>query len=143
MHKQCLGYWTKRVGMSLLCSMIVCSMSQVANACSMDDDWHVMHGDGALVGLKLPSDPMPIGEPLAVEIKVCESDPLHAEQVRISAVMPAHKHGMNYRPVVREIDSNVFRGENFLLHMPGAWRILVELLHGSSARHFELDLTAR
>ena len=47
--------------------------------------------------------------------------------LRVDADMPAHRHGMNYRPTVRALGEGRYRAEGLLLHMPGRWRFSFEL----------------
>jgi hypothetical protein len=64
----------------------------------------------------------------AVDIATCSKS--HAPvptQVRVDAVMPEHKHGMNYRPTVTTVGDGRFRAEGLLLHMPGLWEIRFDL----------------
>jgi hypothetical protein len=48
-------------------------------------------------------------------------------QLRIDAVMPQHRHGMNYRPTVAALGDGRFRAEGLLLHMPGLWEFSFDL----------------
>jgi hypothetical protein len=50
--------------------------------------------------------------------------------------MPAHGHGMNYRPTMTEIEPGHFRVSGLMLHMPGKWRMTFDLLQGD--RHIRL-----
>ena len=69
-----------------------------------------------------------VGQPFAVRIAVCGADqqPV-AGSLRVDARMPAHKHGMNYNPVVSATAPGVFRADGLMLHMRGAWRFDFEL----------------
>jgi hypothetical protein len=69
-----------------------------------------------------------ISEFFAVDIAACSKSraPVPA-QVRVDAVMPEHKHGMNYRPTVTAMGDGRFRAEGLLLHMPGLWEIRFDL----------------
>lgn len=61
-----------------------------------------------------------IGEPFAVELLAC--DPA-AELLSVDAVMPAHRHGMNYIPRLVRTQPARWRAERMLFHMPGLWRL--------------------
>ncbi len=41
--------------------------------------------------------------------------------------MPAHRHGMNYKPTVISTLPGTYVAEGFLLHMPGDWRFKFRL----------------
>lgn len=75
--------------------------------------------------------PLVAGRHLALNIVVCPrggaSQPV---ALRVDADMPAHRHGMNYKPTVRpqgDAHEGRWRADGLLLHMPGRWRLLFEL----------------
>ena len=41
--------------------------------------------------------------------------------------MPKHRHGMNYRPVVKPLETGRFRVEGMMLHMAGRWELVFEV----------------
>jgi hypothetical protein len=47
--------------------------------------------------------------------------------LRVDADMPAHRHGMNYRPTLSLQPDGSFVAQGLLLHMPGRWRIRFEI----------------
>lgn len=72
--------------------------------------------------------PLVSGRHFSLDIVVCPQGgaalPL---ALRVDADMPAHRHGMNYRPSVRMLGDGRYRADGLLLHMPGRWRFLFEL----------------
>ena len=73
----------------------------------------------------LPS-PLTVGNPFSLRLYVCSP----SEAVRITTVsanMPAHGHGMNYRPTIRETTENTFISDGWLFHMPGVWEVNIRL----------------
>ena len=50
-----------------------------------------------------------------------------AELVRVDATMPAHRHGMNYRPSVHNEGAGRWRVEGLLWHMSGLWELQVHV----------------
>jgi hypothetical protein len=52
--------------------------------------------------------------------------------------MPAHRHGMNYRPTVAARGGGRYRAEGLLLHMPGAWEFRFDVR--TSAGHERITL---
>ncbi|MFO1326199.1 MAG: hypothetical protein U1F56_02485 [Rubrivivax sp.] len=83
-------------------------------------------------GVQLAFAPQParlaVGRHFTLDIVVCRaagSAPLPS--LRVDADMPAHRHGMNYRPTVQALGGDRFRAEGLLLHMPGRWRFSFEL----------------
>jgi|GEM_PF-966683 len=66
-----------------------------------------------------------VGTFFAVDVVVCTGT--HAAQpiaeVLVDAHMPAHGHGMNYRPQSVAIGPGRFRADGLMLHMPGRWEL--------------------
>ena len=57
-----------------------------------------------------------------------ETCPLSAAaELRVDAMMPAHRHGMNYRPTVTREGPGRWRADGLLLHMPGEWQFRFDL----------------
>ena len=72
--------------------------------------------------------PLQAGKPFALDIWLCSDAPAgHPTRVAVDAEMPAHKHGMNYRAVVKPAGAQRYRAEGLLFHMPGRWRFLFEV----------------
>lgn len=71
--------------------------------------------------------PIPLGEHFALEIVVCPRHGAAAPTApRADAWMPEHRHGMNYRPDMREAGAGRYRSEGWLFHMPGRWEFVFE-----------------
>lgn len=91
---------------------------------------HRLEADSAHHRLVFVPQPAPLasGRHFSLDIVVCPrggaSLPL---ALRVDADMPAHRHGMNYRPTVRALGDGRYRADGLLLHMPGRWRFLFEL----------------
>lgn len=83
-------------------------------------------------GLRLAFAPQPApwatGRHFALEIEACPraGEALPAA-LSVDADMPAHRHGMNYRPTVRATGPGRFRADGLMLHMPGRWRLMFEV----------------
>ena len=72
--------------------------------------------------------PLVSGRHFGLEIVVCPraGTPLPVA-LRVDADMPAHGHGMNYRPTVRALGEGRYRAEGLMLHMAGRWRLLFDV----------------
>ena len=67
-------------------------------------------------------------QPLRLELGICaRAAGIPVERVEVDARMPAHGHGMNYRPSVTQLTAGLFHAEGLLLHMPGAWELIIEV----------------
>lgn len=57
-----------------------------------------------------------------------ETCPLSAAaELRVDATMPAHRHGMNYKPTVTREGPGRWRADGLLLHMPGEWQFRFDI----------------
>lgn len=83
---------------------------------------HKVEGSDYVVAWRPEPSTLQVGEFFAIEMATCsKSRAAPPTQLRVDAVMPEHKHGMNYRPAVTSIGEGRFRAEGLLLHMPGLW----------------------
>jgi len=64
-------------------------------------------------------------------------------EVRVDARMPAHRHGMNYRPRVSVQPDGGFRAIGLLFHMTGQWEILIEASVAGRSERISLPLDIR
>jgi hypothetical protein len=80
--------------------------------------------------------PLQVGRHFALDIVVCAREgAAPAAALRVDADMPAHRHGMNYRPTVQPLAEGRWRADGLMLHMPGRWRISFDLdVAGGSER---------
>lgn len=74
---------------------------------------------------------IPLARHFALEVQLCERDGVsRARLLKADATMPAHRHGMNYRPVIKPLETGRFRVEGMMLHMAGHWELAFELNAG-------------
>ena len=80
------------------------------------------------LALRSAPSPLPLNRPFALDITLCAQNgtPV-SDPPRVDAWMPAHRHGMNYRPTVTTLGPGRFRAEGLLFHMPGRWEVIVEV----------------
>ena len=62
-----------------------------------------------------------------LEIAVCAKAGVEPESIRVDALMPEHRHGMNYAPRVQPLGPGRWRAEGLMFHMPGKWEFVFEL----------------
>ncbi len=54
--------------------------------------------------------PIPMARHFALEVQLCDKDEISSAQLsKADAGMPAHKHGMNYRPTITPLGKGRFR----------------------------------
>ena len=61
-----------------------------------------------------------VGRHFAIEVQLCPAD---AGLTRVDASMPAHRHGMNYRPSLTALGEGRYRAEGLMFHMAGDWEL--------------------
>jgi hypothetical protein len=96
-----------------------------------------------IVFVAVPS-PIEPGKHFALDIAVCpRGGALPPGTLRVDAVMPEHRHGMNYRPVVVARGGGRYRADGLMFHMPGRWDLRFDLVTSAgterlaAARHVE------
>jgi hypothetical protein len=83
---------------------------------------HTLEGSIYTVSWQPAPSALRVSEFFALTVAACaNSNTAAPDQLRVDAVMPEHKHGMNYRPRVTTLGNGRFRAEGLLLHMPGTW----------------------
>ena len=85
----------------------------------------------AIAAVPMPA-PITTGAHFALEVAVCpRAGAAVPRALAVDAVMPEHRHGMNYRPEVTARDAGIYRASGLMFHMPGRWDILFDLVTGS------------
>jgi hypothetical protein len=71
--------------------------------------------------------PVPVGQPFALSVELCPAaDQTLPLGLGVDAEMPAHRHGMNYRPTLKPLGGGRWRVEGLLFHMPGQWELRLD-----------------
>jgi hypothetical protein len=65
------------------------------------------------------------------------------EEIAIDADMPAHGHGMNYRPVTTRVYAGHYRFTGLMLHMPGTWRFTFVLIQGGKRTRITQEVSLK
>ncbi len=82
-----------------------------------------------------------VGLHFSVEVIVCAGPPAAVTTgLRVDAQMPAHRHGMNYRPRVVRRGEGLYVAEGFLFHMPGRWQLLFDVEHGGRTDRLSTEI---
>ena len=80
-----------------------------------------------------------VGAEFVLEAKLCARSGALPAAVRFDAWMPAHRHGMNTRPLAARGADGMWRAEGFLFHMPGAWQFVIEADGAAGRERLTLD----
>ncbi len=86
-----------------------------------------------------------VGSPFVIDISVCSLNNARIERLAIDARMPAHRHGMNYKPEIASKGDGSYEARGFLFHMPGRWEITLSVTGaaGGKPQYLTLELDVR
>lgn len=91
-------------------------------------DGRVLAGEGVIAAWRVDgATAIPQARPFALSVRLCPAD---AELLAVDATMPAHRHGMNYRPSLKPQGGGRWRVEGLLWHMSGAWELRLDVRQG-------------
>jgi len=86
---------------------------------------------------------IPMARHFAMEVQLCDTGGVsNAQLTGVDARMPAHKHGMNYRPTIRPLGNGRFRIDGMMLHMAGQWEFAFEVQAGTEHMRLTHDVRA-
>ena len=113
----------------VLAVAILCAAA--ASACTVPDGFVRLATPEAEIAYRWQPDPLKVGQFFEAEVIACRApSPDAVRMVVLDAQMPAHGHGMNYRPIATETAPGRFRITGLMLHMPGQWRLTFDLMQG-------------
>jgi hypothetical protein len=94
---------------------------QMVFGCDLPADGTVLTSRDGTIRLSFRPDPAPlaIDRHFSLIVDVCASATLTG--LAVDAQMPAHRHGMNYKPVMSQTAPQRWRADGLLLHMAGRW----------------------
>ena len=101
--------------------------------------WRPLH-----TGEKTPkSGRIPMAKHFALEVQLCDKDAASDAQLqKADATMPAHRHGMNYRPVIKPLGAGRFRVEGMMFRMAGQWELAFEVKSGNETLRLAQEVHA-
>lgn len=117
-----------------------------AQACDVPAGWTEMQragDDPTRILLDLDHGAVTVGQPFDIRIVVCSPGAGVSDRLDVDAIMPLHRHGMNYRPAVRRTAPEAYTIAGMFFHMPGAWQIVVRTYRADGSQKFTLDVEAR
>jgi YtkA-like len=84
--------------------------------------------------------PIPLDRHFQLDLMLCGAT---VEALRVDADMPAHRHGMNYRTSLTQTGPGRYRAEGLLFHMPGRWRLIVDVDEGGRRQRLTDEILVR
>jgi hypothetical protein len=126
-------------------SLLVAAMPALAD-CPLD----LGHGTGLVLFsarhmVAFRPDPIrvEVGMPFSLIMNVCTKRGEPAELAAVDAIMPAHKHGMNYATRIVSGGEGRYRVEGLLLHMPGDWELIFDVRSGGETERMTHGLDVK
>ncbi len=146
--------WRHGVSVSrMLIALALVATAGVANAACPpnDDDGTVIRKGDLLLAVKpllkadYPSKAqrIPMAKHFALDVQLCDKGGVSGAQLtKADASMPAHKHGMNYRPTIKPLGDGRFRVDGMMFHMAGQWQLAFEVQAGKEVIRLTHDVQA-
>lgn len=109
-----------------LCVAAAGASAASAAACPLrPGDGQQLTGDGVTLAWQVINRRhVPLAEPFALLVMLC---PAQARLVGVDATMPAHRHGMNYRPSLQALGEGRWQVQGLLWHMAGTWSLRLDV----------------
>lgn len=91
-------------------------------------------------------EPIPLNEPfdLSVDVRAgCAADataPAELDRLRVDAMMPEHRHGMNTEPRVVRVAPGRFEVRGLLFHMAGIWELHFDVTRDGILERTQYDV---
>lgn len=133
--------WNTRAAVVLLGIVLVLAVP--ARACVpplQGEGVRLMQSAAHAVAWRPEPPAISVSEPFALELGVCALGGRTARVIGVDAHMPEHRHGMNYRPRLTALGDGRWRAEGLLFHMPGRWRLVVEIRDSNAVDRLTHDL---
>jgi len=99
--------------------------------------------EGNYTVLYVPNpSPVPLNEHFTIEVQVTPSaKDQKTIEIEVDADMPAHGHGINTAPTIRNEGNGKFTVDGILFHMKGDWELYVDILDGPVRERAVFPLT--
>ena len=127
---------------ALLLAALAGATPAAAAACPADGEGfrRLKTADAEIAYRFEPAEPK-VGQFLAMEVVACRAPGAAPVEIAIDATMPAHGHGMNYRPAAVRAGAGHYRFTGLMLHMPGTWHITFDLIQGATRTRLTQELS--
>jgi hypothetical protein len=105
----------------------------------------VLRGSTSRVRLAFRTDPpaIKVGKLFSLQAEVCPQPGTSVTGLKVDAGMPAHKHGMNYRPRVSSTGPGKYTATGLMFHMPGHWQFTFDVETPAGRERIYVDYTAQ
>jgi hypothetical protein len=121
------------VGALSVAGLAVAGLALPAFACpTTQEGFRRLASADAEVAYRWEPAELKVGQFFTAEAVACRAPgPEPVDAILIDATMPAHGHGMNYRPAAVRAAPGHYRFTGLMLHMPGTWQVTIDLVQGA------------
>ncbi len=136
---------TVSIWLGVACALL----ASVAHATPCDPDapaqppstWAQLSAPTVHLRYRFLPETVAVSQPLGLEVIACPKTGAEApDQVRVDARMPAHGHGMNYRPQATQLAVGHYRFDGLILHMPGHWQLIFDVVQAGQRTRLTAEL---
>jgi hypothetical protein len=108
--------------------------AQAAAACPSENDGFArLATPQAEIAYRWEPEKIEVGRFFEAEVVACRVPGAGVvSRIVIDAQMPAHGHGMNYRPKAAQLAPGRFRFTGLMLHMAGRWQLTFDIFQGET-----------
>jgi cytochrome c peroxidase len=101
------------------------SLAGVAAACVPSVQGTLIESQKYVLAFK--TEKVSVAQHFKIDVAACSKSGPPPETLKVDAIMPEHRHGMNYAPTVKKLGPGRWQAEGLLLHMPGKWQFIFAL----------------
>ena len=99
----------------------------------------VVFSDHYMIAFRPEPIRIEVGQPFSLLFNVCTKSNSPAELLAVDAVMPEHKHPMNYRPTIVAGADGRYRADGLVFHMSGRWELSIDVRAGEESERLTHD----
>ncbi|MGE0851029.1 MAG: hypothetical protein AB7O44_15605 [Hyphomicrobiaceae bacterium] len=115
-----------------------------ATACLIPEGFARLASPEAEIAYRWQPERLKVGQFFEAEVIACPAPAgREVREVVLDAQMPAHGHGMNYRPTVTALGPGRFRITGLMLHMAGRWRLTFDLVRDDARTRLVREVELR
>ncbi len=111
-------------------------------ACPADASATRVDGKGVALFYK-PTPAIAVGTPFRLTVELCTPGDAAVEALQVDAVMPEHRHGMNYAPKAVSDGPRRYAVDGMLLHMGGRWQLLFDVTVAGRSERLAHEVAVR
>jgi hypothetical protein len=130
---------------AVVLALVLALHAQAAAACPSEAEGYArLATPKAEIAFRWEPREIKVGRFFEGEVVVCRAPNVgDIDRIVIDARMPAHGHGMNYRPKGARAGSDSFRFTGLMLHMAGTWQLTFDVYQGERRMRLSRELDVK